>query len=111
MNLRGMHGQLYFSHLESRRHLNKLNTSLLSDILLHFAAQPLTHRCKTAGYSFSVSLKTDRCPLSGQERPEPAVSSQLLVPAAEPGEEGEQRPRHTERHLPQQRHHEVHADQ
>lgn len=56
-----------------------------------------------------MSLKTD--PLCGQERPEPAVSSQLLVPAAEPGEEGEQRPRHTERHLPQQRHHEVHADQ
>lgn len=70
-------------------HLNKLNTSLLSYILLHFAAQLLTHRCKTAGYWFSLSLKTDGCPLSVQERPEPAVSSQLLVPAAEPGEEGE----------------------
>lgn len=46
-----------------------------------------------------------------QERPEPAVSGQLLVPAAEPGETGEQGPRHAERHLPQQRHHEVHADQ
>lgn len=46
-----------------------------------------------------------------QKGPEPAVSSQLLVPAAEPGETGEQGPRHAERHLPQQRHHEVHADQ
>lgn len=61
-------------------------------------------------YSFSMC---DTCLLSRcvQERPEPAVPCQLLVPAAEPGEEREQGPRHAERHLPQQRHHEVHADQ
>ena len=46
-----------------------------------------------------------------QERPEPAVPSELLVPAAEPSEEGEQGSRHAQRHLPQQRHHEVHAGQ
>lgn len=46
-----------------------------------------------------------------QKRPEPLIASQLLVPAAEPGAAGEQRPRHSERHLPQQRDHEVHADQ
>lgn len=58
-----------------------------------------------------LSLKRLLFPLPVKERPEPAVSSQLLVPAAQPGEEGEQRPCHTERHLPQQCHHEVHADQ
>lgn len=40
-----------------------------------------------------------------QEGPKPAVACKLLVPAAEPSAEREQGPRHTQRPLPQQRHH------
>lgn len=45
-----------------------------------------------------------------QERPEPVVSGELLVFAPEPSEKREQRPRHLEWHLPEQRHYAVHAD-